>query len=219
MEEFGVDTTRRSRKWQSAIVRWARSHLGGLRHEKRVLAIARSLFGLTVPLHGLGRRERRLLCVAALLHDVGRCQGPRRHHVRGARLILGDERLPLEDAERRAVAYLTRYHRGRASAERENDILRPGDGRRTLRVLLALLRTADALDNRRCPARSLTVRRQDDRLVICCRVRPDHHTRMTRVLSRGKKFSLLRDTLGLRVTVRVEDTSIGWLGPKVRAER
>src|SRR5581483_11298394 len=47
--------------------------------EQRVSEIAQKLFDLTWPLHGLGCRERRLLRLAAFVHDVGRAIDDRTH--------------------------------------------------------------------------------------------------------------------------------------------
>src|SRR4029077_20216244 len=92
--------------------RWAQRRLGRIDHERRVCAIACTLFDLTQTIHRLGPHERRVLELAAALHDVGRKIDDKHHPSVGARMILADSWLPLSDGERRSVAYLTRYHRG-----------------------------------------------------------------------------------------------------------
>ena len=63
---------------------WVSNQLDGIRHERRVAAIACSLFDLTLPLHDLGRGDLRMLKLAAYLHDVGRSVQNENHAVIGA---------------------------------------------------------------------------------------------------------------------------------------
>src|SRR5205085_10434109 len=96
-----------------ALQRWVRRQLGAVDHERRVTAIGSKLFDLTWPLHGLGSGERRLLRLSAMVHDVGRSIDDDTHPEQGAKLLLDETHLPLGGAERRALAYLTLYHKGR----------------------------------------------------------------------------------------------------------
>src|SRR3954449_479784 len=111
--------------------------LGGCSpHERRVAGIATRLFDLLLPLHSLGAAERRLLRVAALLHDCGRVAvGADGHNVHGATIVGEDRQLPLTASRRRAVASLVRYHCGRVPRLGDDEVLLPGDGRRKLRTL------------------------------------------------------------------------------------
>src|SRR5687768_4927228 len=111
-----------------AVERWVARHLNGtVRHERRVAAIASQLFDLTRNLHGLSLAERRLLRLGALVHDVGRCVSKQDHPAEGACMLLDDTTLPLTPVERRALAYLTQYHRGQVPTARGDAILRRGD--------------------------------------------------------------------------------------------
>lgn len=58
---------------------WASAHLGDIRHERRVVAIASRLADITLPLHDLTRADLRLLKMAALVHDVGRSVDHKNH--------------------------------------------------------------------------------------------------------------------------------------------
>src|SRR5580700_11724990 len=86
---------------------WVSNQLGGIRHERRVAAIARSLFDITLPLHDLTRADLRLLTLAAYLHDVGRSVNDTDHPAIGARMIRREKALLLKKRQRRALAYLT----------------------------------------------------------------------------------------------------------------
>src|SRR5690348_6112154 len=112
---------------------WARRQLGRIEHERRVLTIATKLFDLTAHLHQLHAPHRKVLRMAALLHDVGRPFGEKNHPSDGAGMIEEDGYLPLSGRQRRAVVYLTRYHRGAVPRLGYDGILRKGDGRKELR--------------------------------------------------------------------------------------
>src|SRR3954471_24992113 len=74
--------------------RWVVRRLGRIGHERRVNTICTTMFDLTSDLHGLTCAHRRLLRLAALVHDVGRQIDNRRHPALGAEMIMEDEHLP-----------------------------------------------------------------------------------------------------------------------------
>ena len=182
--------------------RWAQRHLGALDHERRVADIAHTLFKLTAARHDLGSAHRRLLALAAIVHDVGRCDGEDGHEIVGAKMILRDESLPLASSERRALAYLTRYHRGPVPDAGCDRVLRDGDDHDALRMSLALLRAADALDSRSLESPRLVFTLRGSRLGIACYLDEDS-AKARRVYSRRKKFKLLEQLLACRVEIDV----------------
>jgi exopolyphosphatase/pppGpp-phosphohydrolase len=188
---------------------WTRRRLGSLRHERRVLAAADAIFRLLQPLHRLEEADRRLLRLAAIVHDVGRCVNAATHAQVGAGILLADESLPLTPRQRRALAYLTRYHRGAVPESGFEEILRPGDERPTLRVLLAILRAADALDGRQLgqsPPR-IALKLRGRKLKI--RVTLEQESRRVRkYFSRRKKFRTLQRELGVEVCVALRVATI-----------
>jgi Ppx/GppA phosphatase family protein len=204
----------------AAADQWAAARLGKSAHERRVASVAATLFDLTASLHELTSiADRRLLQVAALVHDVGRSAGKDGHHASGAAMVLSDGSLPLTAGERRAVAYLTLHHRGPVPAAGTDDVLHHGeeDADRLLK-LLALLRAADALDSRSlesprlvfallpAPARAAAGAgnggRARPRLRVTCYLETDS-AKARRVYERRKKFRLLEDVLGCRVEVEI----------------
>jgi exopolyphosphatase/guanosine-5'-triphosphate,3'-diphosphate pyrophosphatase len=185
-----------------AALRFSKRQLGSIEHERRVLRIAAKLFDLTRPLHGLERQHRGVLRLAAVLHDVGRRHGNKNHPSDGARMISDARELPLPDRRRRAVVYLTRYHRGAVPKTGYDGILRNGDGRRAMRTVLALLRTADALDNRNLPAPAISMTLTGRTLTITCILTTDC-PRSRKVFRRRKKIRLLEEMLDCRVALKV----------------
>ena len=181
---------------------WVSNQLGGIRHERRVAAIARSLFELTAPMHELTRSDLRLLKLAAYLHDVGRAENNKNHPAIGARIIRRDKALPLKKRQRRALAYLALRHRGRVpDADNDAALGRVNDPAK-VRLLLAFLRAADGLDSRGLPSPRLTISRRGQQIRIVCRPGGDS-VKARRIFMRRKKFRLLEELLDCRVEVVV----------------
>jgi exopolyphosphatase/guanosine-5'-triphosphate,3'-diphosphate pyrophosphatase len=178
--------------------RWAQRRLGRIDHERRVAAIASILFELSRSRHQLGAAEKRILLLGAALHDVGRRVDDKRHPTVGARMILASSSLPFTGSERRSVAYLTRYHRGAVPEVGYDDVLSPSDGRKRMRLVLALLRAADALDGRQVEAPRLVFALTGRRLLITCYF-DESAAKTRRILKRRKKFRLLQDLLDLKI--------------------
>lgn len=196
-----------------AVQRWVARRLGGVRHEQQVAAIAANLFDLTLPLHGLSLADRRLLRLAALVHDVGRRVSKEEHPTEGAWMLLADTTLPLLPAERRALAYLTCYHRGGVPLPGHDAVLHAADDHDRLLRVLALLRAADALDSRSLvPGRLVfalvgadpAARGGAGRTLLraTCYTETDC-PKARRVYRRRKKFRLLEELLGVRMEVDI----------------
>ena len=184
------------------IVRWVDKHLQGIGHEQRVARISSTLFDLTRELHNLSKNTRKLLRAAALVHDVGRSIDKAKHPAVGAGMILRSRTLRLADADRRALAFLTLYHRDELPAPGAEAILDDGDDRDSLRKILALLRAADALDSRSLESPRLVFGLKRKRLKIICSLE-DPSPKARKVYERRKKFRLLEEELDCAVEVEV----------------
>jgi exopolyphosphatase/pppGpp-phosphohydrolase len=181
---------------------WVFSQLGGIRHERRVAAIACSLFDLTIPYHDLTRRDLRLLKLAAYLHDVGRSVQNKNHAAIGARIIRRESALPLKKRQRRVLAYLTLRHRGRVPDLDKDSALNRVNSPQKVRLLLAFLRAADSLDSRTLPSPRLSISRRGQIIRIVCRPREDS-AKVRRAFTRRKKLRLLEELLKCRIEVIV----------------
>jgi exopolyphosphatase/guanosine-5'-triphosphate,3'-diphosphate pyrophosphatase len=97
--------------------------------------------------HRLSSRERLLLQVAALLHDVGIYVSLRAHHKHTLYLLASSQIYGLSDEETTMVANIARYHR-RVTPQDTHTSYIALDRRERLIVnkLAALLRVANALD-------------------------------------------------------------------------
>ena len=180
-----------------AVEQWALGFLGDVEHERRVRCIATALFDLTRPLHGMGPSARAVLEAAAFVHDIGRAVCDDDHDSAGALMILSDPTLPVSPEHRRALAFLTCYHRGGVPPMGRERILRDDD-RASLHAILALLRAADALDCRGDQLPHLVFSLAGRTLAIV-RYAAGHHASARHHRPKPRKFRLLEQTLDCRV--------------------
>jgi len=116
-------------------------------HGKKVAQLALRIFDDLRKEHGLGDRDRVLLEVAALLHDIGNYVGMRGHHKHSWYLLSVSEIFGLTQDDMAIVANVARYHR-RAQPQKSHLPYMALDREARVRVnkLAAILRLANALD-------------------------------------------------------------------------
>lgn len=131
----------------AAAVALGRRYMFDESHARQVCAHALTLFDQLTSLHGLGEEERRILLVAALLHDTGAYISYKRHHKHSMYLIANSELPGLSPRAQNLAAVVARYHRRSEPAERHPEFAAlPARDQDTVTRLAALLRLADALD-------------------------------------------------------------------------
>jgi exopolyphosphatase/guanosine-5'-triphosphate,3'-diphosphate pyrophosphatase len=116
-------------------------------HARAVAYLATRLFDELQDEHGLDARDRLLLEVAALLHNIGVFVGLRAHHKHAQYLIQASEIFGLSSDDRAIIANVARYHRGGLPQQSHLPYMAL-DRTERVRVnkLAALLRIANALD-------------------------------------------------------------------------
>src|SRR5260221_192047 len=114
---------------------------------KRVPTLPARLFDELRSEHGLGTRDRLLLEVAALLHDVGIYVSLRGHHKHSQYLLSVSEIFGLSREDMAIVSNVARYHR-RAGPNKSHlpYMALDSDARVLVNKLAAILRVANALD-------------------------------------------------------------------------
>jgi exopolyphosphatase/guanosine-5'-triphosphate,3'-diphosphate pyrophosphatase len=131
----------------SSALNLMRKYRGDERHALHVTDLALRLFDFLQDDHGLDSRQRLLLQVAGILHDIGTFINFSSHHKHGQYVINSSDIFGLHRQELSVVSNVVRYHR-RATPQpshRYYASLPPAD-RMVVNKLAALLRVADALD-------------------------------------------------------------------------
>ncbi len=197
-------TGRGGRGWQEQIITSAIS-LGekfhfDRQHAECVRRLALALFDQLKALHRLEPRDRLLLEVAAILHDIGSFVSPRSHHKHTYYLVSSADLFGLRRGEVELVANVTRYHR-RSCPKAEHAAYASLDREARVKVckLAALLRVADALDRpHRCKVQKLKVRETDDEVSLVVSAIQDWTMERKALID---KADLFENTFGRRVTL------------------
>jgi exopolyphosphatase/guanosine-5'-triphosphate,3'-diphosphate pyrophosphatase len=116
-------------------------------HARQVARLATRLFDDLRSEHGLGGRDRLLLEVAALLHDVGIFVSLRGHHKHAQYILSVSEIFGLSRDDMAVISNVARYHR-RGAPNKSHLPYMALDSEARVRVnkLAAILRVANALD-------------------------------------------------------------------------
>ena len=137
-------------------------------HGRHVAELAVRLFDEFPAEHGLSPRDRLLLQVAALLHDIGTYVSLRAHHKHSQYLLAASQIFGLSNEETLMVSNIARYHRG-GYPQKTHVPYVALDRRDRLIVnkLAAILRIANALDAEHLQkVQRIRLRRQDATWVL-----------------------------------------------------
>ena len=116
-------------------------------HARQVAALAGRLFDDLRAEHGMGVRDRLLLEVAALLHDVGIFVSLRSHHKHSQYLLSVSEIFGLSREDMAIISNIARYHRrGAPNKSHLPYMALDSEARVLVNKLGAILRVANALD-------------------------------------------------------------------------
>jgi exopolyphosphatase / guanosine-5'-triphosphate,3'-diphosphate pyrophosphatase len=145
------------------------------KHSRHVASLALSLFDQLKDVHQLGKRERLLLEIAALLHEVGNFISGPGHHRHAHYIISETPILGLNEQEVQVVANVARYHRkAPPDLSHESYSALSERARDQVRALAAILRLADALDHdHRQHVLGVAAKTKDSQLTVKARTRGD----------------------------------------------
>jgi exopolyphosphatase/guanosine-5'-triphosphate,3'-diphosphate pyrophosphatase len=116
-------------------------------HVEQVRKLALNLFDQLQSEHGMERKERLYLEVAAILHDVGSFISDRSHHKHTQYIISSSDIFGLSRADMNLIANIARYHRKSAPTRSHLPYISlDRESRMIVSKLAAILRIADALD-------------------------------------------------------------------------
>lgn len=117
------------------------------KHFSYVEGAALKIFDSLAGIHGLGMRERFILQIASILHDVGKYIAADPHSVYSYNIINASQIIGLSDAELRMVASIARYHSLEAPGLESTGLVKLGTAERIKAMkLIAIIRMADAMD-------------------------------------------------------------------------
>ncbi len=143
----GYKRTDLSRQVTHSARRLGRKYSYDENHAVAVTQLALKLFDSFQEDHGLGSRERLLLEVSGLLHDIGTFISPANHHLHSSYLVDAAELFGLRKIDKDIVSNVVRYHRGPTPHPSHVPYLSLSRGDRAIvSKLSALLRVAEALD-------------------------------------------------------------------------
>lgn len=118
-----------------------------IKHSAAVERFSLQLFDKMTKVHGLGKRERFLLKVACMLHDIGKFVCLRRHYFYSYRLIISSDIFGFSDEERAVMANIAHYHsKGTPSNNDLNFAVLTKENKVLVAKLAAIIRLADAID-------------------------------------------------------------------------
>ncbi|MCG3180415.1 MAG: Exopolyphosphatase [Phycisphaerae bacterium] len=174
------------------------------KHALQVGRLALKLFDFLQKDHKLGQRERLLLEVSCILHDIGMFVRNSAHHKHSQYLVKASELFGLRKAEKDVLSEIVRYHRKAIPMPTHLDYMSLSRADRvTVSKLAAILRVADALDRAHLGrVRDFDMERQRDALVLRVRGVDDLAVERSGLKAKGDLFE---DVFGL--TVVLEEAS------------
>jgi exopolyphosphatase/guanosine-5'-triphosphate,3'-diphosphate pyrophosphatase len=170
-------------------------------HARAVARLATRLFDELAAEHALKERDRLLLEVASLLHDIGLFVGLRGHHKHTLYLLEASEIFGLSRDDTQLVGNIARYHRrGLPSKAHPAYVSLARDERVRINKMAAILRLANALDAEHLQNVD-DVRIQEDEDGWLVEIEGTGDLTMER-LAATARADLLSDVFGKRVIIR-----------------
>jgi exopolyphosphatase/guanosine-5'-triphosphate,3'-diphosphate pyrophosphatase len=170
-------------------------------HARNVAHLSVRLFDELKAEHGLSSRERLLLEVAALLHDIGNFVTLRAHHKHSQYLLSVSDIFGLSREDMEIVGNVARYHR-RATPQKSHlpYMALDSDTRVTVNKLAAILRLANAFDaDHLQKVKDVKIRAEEGTLVVAVEGAGDLTMERLTALSRG---DFLSEVFGRRLSFR-----------------
>jgi len=140
-------------------------------HINSVENFALHLFDRLKRLHGLNKRDRLLLQLAAILQDTGSYIDMNAHYIHSYYIIQSSEIIGISENERDIIANIARYHSAETPSSNSSAFRKlPTTSRLIAAKLAALLRIADALDDsRQQKVERIAVSLKNDQVTITAR--------------------------------------------------
>ncbi|GHV29535.1 exopolyphosphatase [Spirochaetia bacterium] len=169
-------------------------------HNRHVAFLCLSLFDFLMKEHGMNRRERMMLEVAATLHDIGMFIRSSGHQKHGQYIVANSEIFGLHQEELDIIANVIRYHRGDHPSPTDIDYITLQKEDRILMLKMAsILRVADSLDRGHSQhIRSITVEKKNEAILIYAQGNYDHSLEQ---IGLEEKAGLFQDVFGYKIVL------------------
>lgn len=145
----------------------AKRYMGNVGHSELLEKCALQVFDIMKKYHGLGKRERILLQIAAILHDCGKYVSMTQPADAAYNIIMSTEIIGLSHTEREIVANIVRYNTKKFAYSAKADRDMTSGMYLTVAKLTAILRIANAMDrSHKQKFRDFKLTLKEDELVI-----------------------------------------------------
>lgn len=124
----------------------AKRYMGNIGHTKVLEDCALGIFDIMKKYHGLGKRDRVLLQIAAILHDCGKYVSMNQASDASYNIVMSTEIIGLSHSERETVANIVRYNTQEFDYSARADKSMTSGMYMTVAKLTAILRIANAMD-------------------------------------------------------------------------
>jgi exopolyphosphatase/guanosine-5'-triphosphate,3'-diphosphate pyrophosphatase len=167
-------------------------------HSRHVALHCMSLFDALTKEHGMTRRHRIMLEIAAILHDVGTYIRSSGHQKHGQYIVANSEIFGLHHDELMIIANVINYHRGDPPTSSDIEYIKLQREERILVLKMAsILRIADALDRGHSQQiKKINIERRQETIVLHVDRAYDLSLELMGIEEKGKMF---QDVFGYKV--------------------
>ncbi len=124
----------------------SKRYMGNKKHNQSLEKLVLNIFDSMKKYHGLGKRERLLLQLSAILHDCGKYISMREPAESSYHIVMATEIIGISHSEREIVAYIVKYNTGRYEYEKIMNEVRNQETSIMIAKLVAIMRVGNAMD-------------------------------------------------------------------------
>ena len=169
-------------------------------HCRHVASLCMILFDALSQEHGMNRRERMVLEIAAMVHEIGMFIHAANHNLHGQYIISNSEIFGLRREEKDIIGNVIRYHRGDPPSSSDIEYVALQREERILVLkMVSILKVADSLDRSHSQKIMLrSVEKKSETIVLHTEGMQDP---LIELRGLSEKSSLFQDVFGFRIVV------------------
>ncbi len=187
--------------------RLSERYLVSTAHTARVAEFSTKIFDKMKKIHGMGPKEKLLLQMAAILHDVGKFINVQDHHLHSYNIIKGLDLVGLNNREKEIVASMGLYHsRLTPSGQEVNYKALATEDRVLVSKLTAIMRLGDALDRSHFQKfETIDVKLTDETLIITIQTERNMDLELWSFKEKSKFFT---EVFGIKAILRIKKVQL-----------